>query len=61
MSYGICTVKRLNILLSTPVNYSSSTDNSTDESVATERGRKRTKSKKKGTKKRKRSVSTESG
>ena len=38
-------------LLSTPVNHSSSTDDSTDELVATERGRKITNSKKEGTKK----------
>jgi len=37
--------------LSTPVNHSSSTDDSTDELVATERGRKITNSKKEGTKK----------
>ena len=42
-------------------NHSSSTDDSTDEPVATKRERKRTKSKKGGTKRRKRSVSTESG
>jgi len=41
--------------------HSSSADDSTDQPVATERGRKRIKSKKEGTKKRKKSDSTESG
>ena len=48
----------VNFLLSTLVNHSSSTDDSTDEPVATERGRKRVKL---GAKKRNRSVSNGSG
>ena len=47
--------------MSIPVNHSSSTNDSTDELVATERRRKQTKSKKGGTERRKKSVSTESG
>ena len=46
-------------LLSTLVNHPPSTDDSTDELATTERGRKKTKSKKGGTKRR--SVNTETG
>jgi len=53
--YGI---SESHVPLSTPVNHSSSTDDSNDEPVATERGRKKTKSKKRG---RRRSENTKSG
>ena len=56
-----CQVCSCDPLLSTPVNHSQSTDDSTDEPVVTERGRKKTKSKKGGTKRRKRSDTTQSG
>ena len=48
-------------MLTKLVNHSSSTDDSTDEPVATERGRKKTKFKKEGIKRRKTMGSSESG
>ena len=60
-SISLCKVGSHDPVLFTLVNHSSSTDDSTDATVVTERGRMKTKSKKGKTERMKRSVSPESG